>query len=128
MALICPDCNSNALNISQSFELPPDSYNDEITLQVIECGQCGFHALAVYEESRHGALESESWRHEGYRVSEEDFQSVVNAIRQCPYPGDSDCECSTHQALGQTNTFGWDGLRKSGIKIQDVFNIQAIFG
>lgn len=124
MALFCPDCKSNALNIDQSLELPADSYSDEITLQVIRCAKCGFHALAVYEESRHGSLDSESWRHAGYRVSEEDFQAVSGAIQRCPRSGDRHCQCATHQTLGQMTGYSWDGLRKSGVKIQGVFNIQ----
>ncbi len=74
--MICPDCQANPLKITQSLELPSDIRNDEITLQIVHCDECGFHGLAVYQESRRGALDSESWEHEGYRVSEEDFQTV----------------------------------------------------
>lgn len=124
MGLICPDCQSNALDIFQSLDLPPDSCNDEISLQVVKCPKCGLHALALYEESRHGALDSESWHHEAYRVSEEDFQMVSEVIQRCPRPRDSNCRCSTHQMLGQTSGHRWDGLRMSGVKIQDTFNMQ----
>lgn len=125
MAFMCPDCKSNALQIAHSLELPPDAYDDEITLQVVRCAQCGFHALAVYRESRHGALDSESWRHEGYRVSEEDFQLIRHAVRRCPSPSTGDCQCATHQMLGQMNGYSWDGLQKSGVKIQGIFNLQS---
>jgi hypothetical protein len=124
MALICPDCKSNTLEIDQTLELPPDSYNDEVTLQTIRCAQCGLQALAVYEESRHGSLDSESWQHEGYRVSEADFQAISRAIQRCPHSGDRQCQCATHQSLGQTTDHRWDGLRLNGVKIQGVFNIQ----
>jgi C4-type Zn-finger protein len=47
MSLICPACGSAELAITLSLELPPDAYDDEITLQVVECAGCGFHGLAV---------------------------------------------------------------------------------
>jgi hypothetical protein len=44
----------------------------EIVLQIVNGPRCGFHAFAAYRESRHGASDSESWRHEGYRVGTND--------------------------------------------------------
>lgn len=72
------------------------------TLQVLECAGCGFHALAVYRESRHGALDSEAWRHEGYRVS-------------------GGCQCSTHRRLGQQTGSSREALQQSGVKVSGVF-------
>ena len=124
MSMICPECGSNTLEITQSLDLPPDGRNDEIILQVVQCGACKFHGLAVYGESRRGALDSDSWEHEGYRVDEQNFQVVVNAIRQCPKPGDRRCQCSTHQSYGQPTENRWDGLTKNGIKILGYFDIK----
>ena len=124
MALICPDCKAKALEIAQTLALPPDGDNDEVTLQTIRCAQCGLQALAVYAESRHGSLDSESWRHTCYRVSEEDFQAVSLAIQRCPRSNDRQCHCATHQLLGQMTGHPWDGLRRGGVKIKGVFNIQ----
>jgi hypothetical protein len=124
MAFTCPDCKSKALEIAQTLELPPDSHNDEITLQTLRCATCGLQALAVYEESRHGSLDSESWQYAGYRVSAEDFQAITQTIQHCPHSSDRQCQCATHQQLGQMTGDRWDGLRRSGVKIQEVFNIQ----
>lgn len=121
--MVCPACHSNRLQIELSLELPPDGYEDEITLQVVGCGQCGFTALAVYGESRRGALDSEAWRHEGYRVSETDFRAVWQLMAACPRPEDPHCQCAAHQRLGQQSGYRWDGLGKSGVEILRVFNL-----
>ena len=80
MALQCPDCTLYTLQTAISIELPPDSRSDEIALQVVRCSQCGFSGLAVYEESRRGALDDESVDHRAYRVSAEAVAAVEKAI------------------------------------------------
>ena len=56
MAFLCPDCSAKSLIIAMRLELAPDSRWDEITLQTIACASCGFRGVAVYRESRRGAL------------------------------------------------------------------------
>jgi len=119
--MICPDCQANPLKIIHTLELPSDVNNDEICLQTVRCGQCGFQALAVYRESRRGALDSESWVHEGYRVSGDDFQIIHELIQSCPNPGDKRCQCKSHQILGHQTENRWEGLRKLGVEIEGVF-------
>ncbi len=68
MPFQCPECSTKTLKITHKLELPPDSRSDEITLQIIECSGCGFGGIAVYEESRRGALDDDSFDHTGYRV------------------------------------------------------------
>jgi hypothetical protein len=126
MGFICPDCGSHALEITGSLELPPGGDDDEITLQTIECAACGLCALGMYRESRRGALDSESWHHDGFRVSVENFQAIADAISRCPRPADRRCHCPSHQWLGQTQESGWDGLEKAGVKILGVFIIRSV--
>jgi rubredoxin len=113
MSFLCPECStSKSLKISLKIELPPDSRSDEIQLQAVRCSRCGFAAIAVYEESRRGALGRESFQHVGYRVSADDLKAVRKLMTQCPEPGNARCGCSVHRRLGRTDASGrWDGLR-----------------
>lgn len=124
MTFVCPDCEARALEIGDSLELPPDADDDEITLQTVVCAQCGLQAVAVYRESRRGALDSEAWRHEGYRVAEKDFRDIRASIRRCPAPRDNRCPCPTHTRLGLRSGTRWDGLRLSGIDVHGVFEMR----
>jgi len=93
------------------MELPADSRSDDISLQVVECLGCGFSALAVYQESRRGALDSEAWEHTCYRVHAQDLQRLLDAIKSCPEPNNPACTCSAHQQLGRQDALGaWNGL------------------
>jgi hypothetical protein len=115
MPFRCPECLSTSLEIARTIELPPDSRSDEITLQVMECSGCGFRALAVYEESRRGALDSEAWEHCGYQASPASLQSIAAAIEACPAPRDPHCPCPSHRILGRRDALGrWQGLEGSG--------------
>ena len=84
MSFLCPECSSRSLNIILSLELPPDSRSDEITLQTVECSQCGFSGIAVYEESRRGALDSESVDHYSYRVGVDDLRALKKDNQTMP--------------------------------------------
>ena len=113
MAFVCPVCwTHGSLEIGMSLALPPDGDWDEISLQVVECSACRFKGAAVYEESRRGALDSETWDHSGYRLDEEDLLALQEAIRQCPKPKDPHCPCSSHRSLGQQVNGRWQGLEK----------------
>ncbi len=120
MAFECPSCKINSLSITLSLELPSDAQSDEITLQIVTCANCHFRGVAVYQESRRGALDSESWHHDGYQISAEAATSLLEAIELCPSPGNSDCKCPTHISLGRVNEqHYWDGLK--GVAIQKYF-------
>ena len=112
MAFICPECStSKSLKIGLKIELPPDSRSDEITLQVVKCTKCGFEGIAVYEESRRGAMGSESFDHSGYRVNVDDLKDLKVMIRQCPEPRNRRCRCPVHRKLRRTDSSGrWNGL------------------
>jgi hypothetical protein len=111
MAFRCPDCSGvNSLAILRSIELPADSRSDEITVQITACRSCGFRGLAVYEESRRGALDRESVDHRGYRVDPQTFARYEGMLRRCPSPRDPHCGCKTHQILSAWDARGrWVG-------------------
>jgi hypothetical protein len=99
------------LTITHRLELPPDARSDEITLQVVRCMQCGFEGLAAYEESRRGALDSESWSHTGYEADKAGLRAFKRAVRACPRRGDPRCTCAAHERYGQRDAGGrWSGL------------------
>jgi len=112
MSFRCPQClTRNSLEITLSIELLPDRESDEISLLVVTCSACAFRGLAVYAESRHGRLDSESWEHIGYWVSPDAIESISAAIRSCPDPFNSRCSCHTHTSLGEQDVYGkWCGL------------------
>jgi hypothetical protein len=108
------------MRITRAIELPPDNRSDEIMLQIVKCDRCRFEALAVYEESRRGALDDESIDHRGYYVSKADLKVVKSRISECPRPRDSRCLCQAHKQLGSKDKYGrWDGL--AGIKLGQSF-------
>ncbi len=103
MAFECTACGDPKLEISFSLELPPQGDDDEITLQTLKCAGCDFHGVAVYRESRHGSLHSESWRHDGYPIEDDALERLYEALLLCPKPGDKRCPCPTHLAFAQQN-------------------------
>ncbi|MCJ7622817.1 MAG: hypothetical protein MUO76_04885 [Anaerolineaceae bacterium] len=104
----CPQCNSYSLKITASIDLPYDHKWDDITLQTVKCAGCGFTGLATYLESRRGALDSETWYHDGYHVSKEVVGKVTKYIKNCPKPRDKRCGCASHKALGMKDeAFRW---------------------
>jgi uncharacterized Fe-S cluster-containing radical SAM superfamily enzyme len=82
LPFLCPVCGHKTLNIDASFDLGPDgdSDSDENAIQVVGCAACGFQGIACYEESRRGALDSDSFRHTGYEVSAEIVARLVEDI------------------------------------------------
>lgn len=105
MSFVCPNCQrSDSLQITHKLELPPDGRSDEISLQIVACGKCAFRGMAVYEESRRGA--TESWHHDGRLMAVADVDLLTKDISQCPQPGNSRCDCQTHQFYGRTNESG----------------------
>lgn len=113
MPFHCPYCRTlGSLQIDLTIELPPDARSDEITLQVIDCSQCGFRGLAVYSESRRGASQIDTFEHSGFSVREADLQMIQDTIRSCPDPYNARCQCPAHRSLGQANGRGvWQGLK-----------------
>lgn len=113
MPFTCPECSTaRSLKITHRLELPGDSRSDEIALQIVHCARCGFSGVAVYEESRRGALDDESFDHTGYRLPAKDLQALKKTMAQCPTPKNRRCRCPAHRALGSRDASGrWNGLK-----------------
>lgn len=126
MPFMCPKCNNTgSLEIAASIELPPDSAWDEISLQVVECSNCGFSGPAVYEESRRGSLDDEAWNHQGFTMDDLSLAILKRTIKKCPNPKNSRCKCSSHAELGRADLHGtWIGIQ--GLGEQAPYNLQLL--
>jgi len=122
---ICPDCSGQgSLKIVLSIELPPDSRSDEITLQIIECSACRFSGIAVYEESRRGPLDSESFHHTGYHLTKSQLRDLRKAIKSCPDRTNWRCRCPAHLRLSRTDAGGrWNALWD--LETADAFEVKT---
>ncbi len=125
MAFICPSCKAPSLESLLGMEFPPDGQSDEVTLQLLACKACGFLGASVYEESRRGSLDHESFHHFGWALSRDDHDTLRAAMMSCKKPNDARCTCKAHKLLGRTNDSNyWDGLRQNGIALGDSFRIE----
>ncbi len=107
MSFVCPNCSSpQTLKVVKSITLPPDSRSDDVILQMVRCDHCQFRGAAVYEESRRGGLDSESWDHTGYILSDSDLKWLSLLINRCPTKKNKNCRCMAHKELGQKNEYG----------------------
>ena len=124
--LQCPACGNATASFGLGIELPPDNWNDEIVLACLFCADCPFQAVAVYRESRHGRLDSESFSQTGYRAPEDVCEQLKTAIANCPEPRNRGCRCPSHRMLGAQDLQGdWDWLSRSGIDTSPTFAIQS---
>jgi len=115
MSFLCPKCShpGKTLKTTNLIELPADARSDEITLQVVECAECSFKGIAVYEESRRGALDQDSFSHTGYSIANKDLDEIRRLLRSCPDPRNSRCECPAHKKLGKKDSRGyWIGIKQ----------------
>ncbi len=79
------------------MELGPDERSDEVTLQIVRCAACGLAAVAVYEESRRGALDDESVFHAAFPTDEDALDEMRDIFASCRAPENPDCQCRGHQ-------------------------------
>jgi len=113
MSFTCPECQTpRNLGITQRIELPADSRSDEIALQLLKCRSCGFNALAIYEESRRGALDDDSFDHTGYHATSDELERIRQLIEVCPDISNSRCDCESHRILSETNEYGRNDLTR----------------
>lgn len=111
MSFICPQCSAKTLTITSRIELESDIRSDEVRLQIVECSTCDFNGVAVYEESRRGALDSDSYDHYGYKLSAASVQSLKHLINACPDTNNTSCSCLTHRTLNRADKNGrWNAL------------------
>jgi hypothetical protein len=124
MAYLCPACERGYLRTETVLELPADGNDDEIQLQLLKCASCGFEALGVYRESRHGKLEgNESWHHDGYQVSAGGLNSLRDAIASCPAQKDRRCGCETHAILAKCD---WAAITGCGLEVERQFELKLV--
>jgi hypothetical protein len=97
MPLQCPACESSALRVEAAIELGSDDRSDEVALQVVACAACGFEAVAVYAESRRGALGDESVSHFAFPADPAAVAKVRRIIASCPRARDAACACAAHR-------------------------------
>jgi hypothetical protein len=126
-AFLCPACGLPQLAIKYGISLSPDSRSDEIEVQLVECDACDFEGAAIYEESRRGALDSESVSHLGYRLNEWQYVSLKKQIRVCTQRDNAQCECYSHTVLGRQDEDGrWQGI--PGLNWEHVFEMTLVPG
>lgn len=106
-----------------SLELPATSDDDEVQIQLLKCAGCGFEALGVYRESRHGSLDRESWNHEGCQVRASGLQSLRRAIELCPARNDRRCRCETHASLAKCD---WASVTGCGLEVEQRFAMKKV--
>ena len=110
MGLVCPVCGEATLMVAARLELPPDDRSDEVAVQVLSCSQCDARALGIYEESRRGALDDESWSHVGYPMEPEAAEALAAKLRRCRHPGSPRCACATHRSFRRAGQDWRDSL------------------
>ncbi|KKW42924.1 MAG: hypothetical protein UY92_C0002G0041 [Candidatus Magasanikbacteria bacterium GW2011_GWA2_56_11] len=80
----CPHCEtSRSLRILQSVDIGAAGNFDEVAIQSIECDRCGKRGMAIYEESRRGALDDESVAHTGYWLDRETAVHIGLLLSAC---------------------------------------------
>lgn len=114
LSLICWDylqqeffTGSRSLGIAPGIELPPDCGSGEIAFQVIECFQCDFAGIAIYEESRRGAFRSESFHQIRNRVSREYLKALTKTIAERTEPGNWRYGYPAHHGFSRKDASGW---------------------
>jgi len=119
MSFECPQCEAGSLHIGITLELPATGDDDEVQIQLLKCAACGFEALGVYRESRHGSLDDrESWHHDGYQVKASGLESLRRAIELCPGRKDRRCGCGTHASLAKCD---WAAVTGCGLEVERRF-------
>jgi len=123
MPFECPGCKAGSLVITHSMELPPGADADETSVQLVHCPGCGLSGLAVYREDRRGALDRESWSHDGYQIDDTSLQWLKKSIRVCPSPSQRSCPCEGHSTLEK---YDWAAVASSGISVVRRFDMRWV--
>jgi hypothetical protein len=95
----CPSCQEKKLEIGATVELQPGSRWDEEALQLISCENCQSTGLAIYRESRRGAIDSETVEHEGAFLPLPELLQIRATLLLCPNPSKAKCGCAAHKEL-----------------------------
>jgi len=120
---VCPRCGAKGLKIVKSMDLPPDRRSDDVILQITECHSCSFKGLALYEESRRGAMGGESFEHTGFWPSDEALTKVEAIFSFCSYLRDKRCGCEGHKRAVLATSCG----KKWRLAILDEYGCEKVF-
>jgi len=82
MSLLCPSCKQPYLRVTASRDIDPGQNYDERAIQVLICSSCGYTGIGIYEESRRGALDSESFNHISYNSPIEKVYLLQKLIKR----------------------------------------------
>ena len=120
---VCPQCGANGVKVVRSMNLPASERSDDIILQITQCNSCSFQGLALYEESRRGAMGSESWEHTGFWVLEPVIEKVEEIFSRCPDVQDKRCPCAAHKEAVEAVVRG----KKWPLAILDLMGCEQTF-
>lgn len=120
---LCPQCGAYGLKILQAMDLPPDNRSDDVILQIVECNSCSFKGLSLYEESRRGGMDSESWEHTGFWTTDAAVTEVETFFSQCSTLRDKRCGCDAHKKAVTATCRG----KKWRLALLDQFGCEQTF-
>ena len=127
MFYICPRClGQGTLEINQSIHLPPDNRSDDVVVQILDCQSCQYRGGAIYQESRRGGLDTESWEHLGYVVNKVQLDALAALIAGCNDQQNPACPCQVHVLLGAAD-FNGRWCLPSGFDRQRSFTMDPVF-
>lgn len=111
MAFECPSCHeARSLAVVKRVEVKPPAPSVETSVQLVECKDCHFKALALYQESGADAAESEVVSHRGYSLDAAGFEVLSQIIKDCPDRLNRRCRCPSHVKLDEFASSGkWPG-------------------
>lgn len=82
----CPKCQEQKLDIIKIGILgyEADDMWDENTIQILQCQECKFKAVGLYQEEHRGQLDDETWQHRGFFTPVEKIQKLETQLDQLP--------------------------------------------
>jgi len=120
---LCPQCGAYGLEIVKAMDLLPDNRSDDVILQIVECNSCSFKGLSLYEESRRGGMDSESWDHTGFCTTDTAVAEVAIFFSQCSALRDKRCGCEAHKKVVAATSRG----KKWRLALLDQYGCEQTF-
>lgn len=79
----CPKTNGYTLEIVHSVSVTPTNplSSDEL-IQTVQCSESGFRGIALYAESRAGALEDDAPNHDAFAVDDESYAAANELLEK----------------------------------------------
>lgn len=90
----CPKCQEQKLDITKIGILgyEADDMWDENTIQVLQCQECGFRGVGLYQGEHRGQLDDDNWQHRGFFTPEEKIQKLEAQLDKLPNQMDENQE------------------------------------